>query len=98
MLIFRIVAIVSSAAVVAHFSWWLAAGAGRSPGLVTRFFALRAFLQNATVRDTREMHRRRAAYWTDLGTDPGAGKEVRMFGLGAWVAGRRRAEMAEYLR
>lgn len=95
-LMFRIVAIVSSAAVVAHFSWWLAAGLVAA-GLLTRFFALRAFLQNATVRDTREMHRRRAAYWTDLGTDPGAGKEVRMFGLGAWVAGRRRAEMGEYL-
>lgn len=94
--IFRIVAIVSSAAVVAHFSWWLAAVLVAA-GLITRVFALRAFLQNATVRDTRETHRRRAAYWTDLGTDPGAGKEVRMFGLGAWVAGRRRAEMGEYL-
>ncbi|WP_054009959.1 ATP-binding cassette domain-containing protein [Arthrobacter sp. ERGS1:01] len=97
MFIFRIAAIVSSAAVVAHFSWWLAMGMVAA-GLVTRSFALRSFMQLGQIRDGREMHRRRADYWADLGTDPGAGKEVRMFGLGSWVAGRRRDEMGHYLR
>ncbi|THV41490.1 ABC transporter ATP-binding protein [Glycomyces buryatensis] len=47
--------------------------------------------------DARERYRRRSVYWTELGRIPEAGKDIRMFGLGRWVVGRRTAAFIEFL-
>lgn len=95
-LIFRFVSILIGAVVVAQFSIALAV-ALVAVGLITRAFALKAFMGLASIRNERWTYRRRANYWAVLGTDSGPGKELRLFGLGDWLAGRHRQEMDAYL-
>ncbi len=92
----RFVSAVLAALVVAGFSVWLAA-ALLVVAVVTRDIQRRRWKVQMDMRDTVDGFRRRAGYWTDTALDAGAGKEIRLFALPAWISARRREEMWNWL-
>lgn len=66
--------------------------------LVTRVVMQRTWRREAEAEADGAGGPRRTAYWTELGTDAGVAKEVRIFGLGDWVRQRRRSEAEAYLQ
>lgn len=85
MLIVRYFGLVSSALVLAQFSWWLV------PVMVVPAFAYRAFAQHQwlnhfTIWARGISHHRRYQYWGKLASAPAEGKEIRVFGLDEWVS------------
>ncbi|CAM3454997.1 ABC transporter ATP-binding protein [Occultella aeris] len=61
--------------------------------LLNRAVLRRQWMHLAGFDDGRASLRRRTAYWGDLATDPRAAGEVRLFGLGPWIAMRHRRAM-----
>ena len=78
---------VLAALVLATYRWWLAAGLLAAYAGMTW---VRARQLRRTVGALRGHARRfrRSSYFRDLALTPGAAKEVRVFGLGAWVGDR----------
>ena len=65
--------------------------------LLSRWALQRTWDREAEAEAEGARGQRRTAYWTELGTGDSVAKEVRIFGLGDWVRGRRRAEAEAYL-
>lgn len=79
------------AVLLAAFAWWLA------PVLLGAFsFAMvlvsRMYQRALESAEGAPALMRRVVYLRDLAATPAAGKEIRTFGLGGWLAGRYRAE------
>ncbi|GEA88890.1 ABC transporter ATP-binding protein [Cellulomonas cellasea] len=88
----RWVGLVSTAAVVAAWSWWLV------PLLVVPAVVVRHLVRGQWVRHFRIWvdglpENRRAHYWGELTSAPAEAKELRTFGLGAWVVDRRQRHL-----
>jgi ATP-binding cassette subfamily B protein len=86
----RLVGAVGSAAVLASYFAALAAGL-LAATLVTRVILRRQWVDLARCGDEFVTVQRQTRYWTQLITGPEAAKEIRLFGLGSWVAERRRS-------
>lgn len=65
--------------------------------LLSRWALQRTWDREAEAEAEGTRGQRRTAYWTELGTGDSVAKEVRIFGFGDWVRGRRRAEAEAYL-
>lgn len=96
-LVFRIVAATGAAVLLGIVLSPLLAAALFALALCIRTLIRRQWMGMADAWDARERHRRRSVYWTELGRDPEAGKDIRMFGLGSWLVARRTASVMEYL-
>lgn len=94
---FDVVGIVAAAAVLVPLSPVFAAAAVAAM-LATRRVLQRTWQKEADAESDGARGQRRTAYWTGLGTGDAVAKEVRIFGMGRWVAERRRAEAEAYLR
>ncbi|MGK5627879.1 ABC transporter ATP-binding protein [Streptomyces sp. URMC 123] len=94
-LVFRIVSAIVSALVLVAYSVWLALGL-LVASMVMRSIIRRQWLHLADVRTSRERGARRVRYWTDLAGGRESAKEVRLFGLTAWVVARRTREVHEW--
>jgi len=57
--------------------------------VATRAVVRRQWLRLAHVRDGQQAVHAEVKYWSKLGVDPAPGKEIRVFGLAGWVAGKR---------
>lgn len=82
-------ALTSTALIWMYYRWWLAVG------LLLALLVGRAWLRRDVLRAVGAMTgatpvMRRADYFLELALQPGAGKEIRVFGLGDWVADRFR--------
>jgi len=93
---FDVIGIVAAAAVLVPLSPVFAAAAVAAM-LATRMVLQRTWQQEAGTESDGARGQRRTAYWTGLGTGDAVAKEVRVFGMGRWVAERRRAEAEAYL-
>ncbi|CAA9300925.1 MAG: hypothetical protein AVDCRST_MAG48-1314 [uncultured Friedmanniella sp.] len=93
---FGVLGIVAAAAVLVPLSPVFAAVAVAAM-LATRAVLQRTWQQEAETESDGARGQRRTAYWTGLGTGDAVAKEVRIFGMGRWVAERRRAEAEAYL-
>lgn len=84
-------AAVLAAGLLGTYRWWLAAAL---LGVYAAMTAVRSGQLRGTVAALRGHVRRfrRASYFRDLALTPGAAKETRVFGLGAWVEARFTAE------
>ena len=80
--------------VLATFRWWLGLGLLVMWLLVRRPLRRRLKAQATRMRSAGEPLRR-SWYLLGLAWKPPAGKEMRVFGLGAWVADRHREEWLE---
>lgn len=94
---FDVIGIVAAAAVLLPLSPFFAAAAVAAM-LATRTALQRTWQQEAGTENEGARGQRRTAYWTGLGTGDAVAKEVRVFGMGRWIAERRRAEAEAYLR
>lgn len=94
-LVFRVIAALGAAGVVASFSPLLAAWL-LVTSLIMRALIRRQWIHLAEVRDSRESLKRRGEYWTELVAGPDAAKEIRLFGLHDWAVRRRTAEVREW--
>lgn len=65
--------------------------------VLTRAVLQRTWQREAGTETEGARGQRRTAYWTSLGTGDTVAKEIRIFGMGSWVAARRRAEAEAYL-
>jgi ABC-type multidrug transport system fused ATPase/permease subunit len=78
---------VASAAVLAAYRWWLAAGLLGVYAVVTWVLVGQLRTTVGALRgNTRRF--RRSSYFRDLALGTAAGKELRVFGLGSWVLER----------
>ena len=93
---FDVAGIVAAAAVLVPLSPVFAAAAVAAM-LATRTVLQRTWQKEAGTESDGARGQRRTAYWTGLGTGDAVAKEVRIFGMGRWVAERRRAEAEAYL-
>ncbi|GAA1428114.1 ABC transporter ATP-binding protein [Microlunatus lacustris] len=93
---FDVIGIVAAAAVLVPLSPLFAAAAVAAM-LATRMVLQRTWQQEAGTESDGARGQRRTAYWTGLGTGDAVAKEVRVFGMGRWIAERRRAEAEAYL-
>lgn len=93
---FDVVGIVAAAAVLVPLSPIFALAAVALM-LITRWVLQRTWQREAVTEADGARGQRRTAYWTGLGTGDTVAKEVRIFGMGRWVAERRRAEAEAYL-
>jgi len=80
--------------VLATFRWWLGLGLLVLWLVVRRPLAMRLRTQATRMRSAGEPMRR-SWYLLGLAWKPPAGKEMRVFGLGDWVADRHREEWLE---
>ena len=93
----RLTGILACATIAIGFEWWLGLG------LLAVWFGVRRPLadgmrvQARRVRSAAEPMRR-SWYMLGLAWKPPAAKEVRMFGLGDWIADRHREEWLEGIR
>ncbi|MBO3746043.1 ABC transporter ATP-binding protein [Streptosporangiaceae bacterium NEAU-GS5] len=86
-LVVRYVGLLSSAAVLAAWSWWLI------PAVVLPAFACRLLMVHEWRGHFRVWvagieHDRQKNYWNELAFRPAEGREARIFGFGAWLADR----------
>ncbi|WP_405059939.1 ABC transporter ATP-binding protein/permease [Kribbella sp. NBC_01505] len=95
-LVFRMVSALIATWYVCRFSVPLGIGL-LVVSLTGRAIVRRQWIGLSALGDTREWARRRLEYWTDLATEPAAGKEIRLFGLGAWVVRRRTQAARDWL-
>jgi ATP-binding cassette subfamily B protein len=95
--LFDVIGIIAAAAVLVPLSPVFAA-AGVVAMLATRMVLQRTWQKEAGTESDGARGQRRTAYWTALGTGEAVAKEVRIFGMGPWVAQRRRAEAEAYLK
>lgn len=93
---FDVISIVAAAAILFPLSPFFAAGAVVLM-LLTRSVLQRTWHREASTESDGARGQRRTAYWTGLGTVDTVAKEIRIFGMGPWVAQRRRAEAQAYL-
>ena len=93
---FDVVGIVAAAAILLPLSPVFAAAAVAMM-LLTRSVLQRTWHKEASTESDGARGQRRTAYWTSLGTGDTVAKEIRIFGMGPWVAQRRRAEAEAYL-
>jgi ATP-binding cassette, subfamily B, bacterial len=96
LLVFRLVSAVIAAAFICRFSAPLGIGL-LVVSLAGRAIVRRQWIKLSELGDSREWARRRLEYWTELATEPAAGKEIRLFGLAQWVVQRRTAAAREWL-
>ena len=83
------VSLVGGVALLATYRWWLPIPPVLAMVVVRRVMRRRIFaMVDETLRGTASM--RRAAYFSDLALGPAAAKELRVFGLGEWLAGQYR--------
>jgi ATP-binding cassette, subfamily B, bacterial len=92
----RLFAGLAATVVVAAYSVPLAAG------LLVATLALRAIIRRQWVAlsftyDARARDRQRVDYWADTLSGTDTAKELRLFGLGGWLAGHRRAQAYGWL-
>lgn len=87
-LLYRILGAVTAATLLARFSLWLALFLFAA-SVLTRAILRRQWMFLAEVGDAAIGGQRRLEYWSELAGGPSAGKEVRMFGLGDWLVGKR---------
>lgn len=95
-LLFRIGSALLAAAILARFSVTLAVA------LLVASLVNRAILRNqwmflATIMDDGVPSQRRADYWSNLATGAGPATEVRLFGLGDWLMGKRHEAAIRWL-
>lgn len=86
-LLLRYVGAAMSAAVVATHAWWLVPVLV-VPALVIRSRTRAQWLGLSRLQVRGAADRRRADYWREVMTSPAEGKELRVFGLAAWVRAR----------
>jgi ATP-binding cassette, subfamily B, bacterial len=86
----RLIGAAGSAVVLAAYFPVLAAGL-LAATLITRVILRRQWMDLARSGDELVGVQRQTRYWTQLITGPDAAKEIRLFGLGSWIAERRRA-------
>jgi ATP-binding cassette subfamily B protein len=96
LLVFRMVSALIAAGFVCRFSVPLGLGL-LAVSLAGRAIVRRQWIGLSELGDGREWARRRLEYWTDLATEPAAGKEIRLFGLGAWIVRRRTQAARDWL-
>lgn len=85
-----------SAVVVARYSPWLVP-AIVVPALITRTLMRRESLAVASVWEAGAPQARRAAYWMRVVIEPGPAKEIRLFGLRAWLIDRWRGHELSHI-
>jgi ATP-binding cassette subfamily B protein len=86
--VFRMSAAIAATVLLARFSVALAVGL-LVGSLLMRAVLRTQWMELAAMEDRFAPEKRAVTYWTDLVTAPGAAKEIRLFGLGDWVATRR---------
>jgi ATP-binding cassette subfamily B protein len=96
LLMFRVLSALIAAGYVARFSVLLAVGL-LAAALTGRSIVRRQWIGLSEISDAHEPGRRRVEYWTDLTTEPAAGKEIRLFDLGRWAVERRTRAVREWL-
>jgi ATP-binding cassette subfamily B protein len=96
LLMFRVLSALIAAGYVARFSVLLAAGL-LAASLTGRSIVRRQWIGLSEIGDAHESGRRRVEYWTDLTTEPAAGKEIRLFDLGRWAVERRTRAVRDWL-
>jgi ATP-binding cassette subfamily B protein len=89
-LVFRLVAALAAAVVVARFSVLLAVTL-LALSLLMRAIVRTQWLALAAFQDGLAAEQRQVGYWTDLVIGEPAAKEMRLFHLGGWLTGRRTA-------
>jgi ATP-binding cassette subfamily B protein len=82
---------VSFAILLATFSWVVGAGLFAAYAYVSHVHR-REYLRTTRAVSGQTASVRRAAYFRDLALDPAAAKEVRIYGLGGWLADRFSSE------
>ncbi len=90
----RLTGILACATIAIGFEWWLGLGLLAAWLGVRRPLAEGMRVQARRVRSAAEPMRR-SWYMLGLAWKPAAAKEVRMFGLGDWIADRHREEWLE---
>jgi ATP-binding cassette subfamily B protein len=80
----------AAAVVMAFFAWW-APLVLLALALVSRMWHAREMSNLSGRREMSSPSLRRAGYFRDLALEPGAAREVRIFGLGPWLARRFRS-------
>jgi ATP-binding cassette, subfamily B, bacterial len=96
-LMFRLLAAGIAAVLLSIVLSPILAAALLAVSLCNRSLLRRQWIGMVGAWDERERFRRRSLYWTELGRNPEAGKDLRMFGLGEWVVARRTAAYLEFL-
>jgi ABC-type multidrug transport system fused ATPase/permease subunit len=91
---YRRVAGVASLAVVVSFRWWLAPALALIQLVVFRW-RRRVWQVQTSVIFRRSGELRRSNYLRRVATDAAMAKEVRVFGLDRWLAGRYRSEFLD---
>ncbi|HYN96930.1 MAG TPA: ATP-binding cassette domain-containing protein [Pilimelia sp.] len=89
-LVFRVACAIVSAGLLARYFPALAAGL-LAAALLNRAIIRQQWTGAAGVWDALVPHERQATYWSNLAASAPAAKELRVFGLGEWVLGRRMA-------
>jgi ABC-type multidrug transport system fused ATPase/permease subunit len=87
-LVFRMIGMASSAAVLAAFSPWLVPVL-IVPAILARQLARRHLNRHFRIWIRGVAHDRRAKYWARTATSPAEAKELRVFGFGGWVLQER---------
>jgi len=86
LLLVRYIGLITSALVLARFSWWLVPVLV-VPAFCYRVLALRQWLNHFQIWARGIQHHRRYQYWSRLAFAPAEGKEIRVFGIDDWISG-----------
>lgn len=86
-MVFRYFGLVSSAAVLASYAWWLVPIAVL-PAIVVRVVTQRQWIGINRVWAAGVGESRRSDYWGELTSSPAEAREMRVFGFGDWAVAR----------
>jgi len=97
LVLFRLVSAVLAAVLVARFSLLLAV-ALMATAVLMRAVVRAQWVELQAREETLADEKRKVSYWMDLAATAPAAKEVRLFGLGAWVTAHRHATELGWVR